>query len=132
MRTEQSKQVVEDFLEAFSRGDVDAVVAGLDDDAQWWVLGSVENLSGSYTKQQMAELLPSFTELYKAGALVITPSGMVAEGDKVAVEAEGFAELTNGRVYNSKYHFLFLLDGEKVKEVKEYLDTQHAHSIFFT
>jgi len=56
---------------------------------------------------------------------------MVAEGDKVAVEAEGYAELTDGRIYNSKYHFLVELGGGKVKEVKEYLDTHHAHSVFF-
>lgn len=128
---QHNKELVEQFLETFSRGDVDGVVDGLADDATWWVFGSVEGLSGTYSKAEMAAMLPGFTTLYKTGALAIKPSGMIAEGNKVAVEAEGYAELNDGRVYNSGYHFLFEVEGEKVKRVKEYLDTEHARSVFF-
>jgi hypothetical protein len=129
---DHAKKVVEDFLRTFSSGDVKGIVDALDDDATWWVAGSIENFSGTYTKQQMAELLPNFAGIYKSGALAITPESMVAEGDRVAVEATGYAELTNGRVYNPSYHFLFTIAGDKVHSIKEYMDTQHAHSIFFT
>jgi uncharacterized protein len=104
----------------------------LTDDATWWVQGSIEGLSGSYTKQQMIEALPNFKNIYTNGALELKPKGMIAEGDLVAVEAEGHAELTNGRVYESLYHFLFEVRGDQVARVKEYLDTHHAHAIFFT
>ena len=128
---EQNKKTVENFLATFSAGDIDGVGEGLTDDATWWVMGSIEGLSGTYTKQQMLDLLPNFKTTYTSGALEIKPTGMVAEGDLVAVEAEGHAELTNGRVYESLYHFLFEVRGDKVARVKEYLDTHHAHAIFF-
>jgi ketosteroid isomerase-like protein len=130
--SEDSKKIVREFLETFSRGDVEGVVVALDDGATWWVLGSIEGLSGTYSREEMANLLPNFTNIYKNGALELTPTSMIAEGDKVAVEADGHAELNNGRVYESKYHFLFETEGDKVKAVKEYLDTHHAHAIFFT
>jgi ketosteroid isomerase-like protein len=129
---EQNKKTVEGFLATFSAGDIDGVAEGLTDDATWWVQGSIEGLSGSYTKQQMVEALPNFKNIYTNGALELKPKGMIAEGDLVAVEAEGHAELTNGRVYESLYHFLFEVRGDRVARVKEYLDTHHAHAIFFT
>jgi ketosteroid isomerase-like protein len=128
---EQSKATVEKFMRTFSEGDIDGVAAGLADDAEWWVQGSIEGLSGSYSKAEMIAALPTFKTLYKAGALELRPQSMIAEGNRVAVEAEGFAELNNGRVYNSLYHFVFEVDGDKVTAVKEYLDTHHAHAIFF-
>lgn len=129
--TDQNKAIVTDFLKVFSAGDIDGVVAGLHDDATWWVAGDIEGMSGTYTKQEMANLLPNFTGIYKAGALRITPSEMTAEGDRVAVEAEGYAELSNGREYKPVYHFLFEIKDGKIGRVKEYMDTHHAFAIFF-
>jgi ketosteroid isomerase-like protein len=34
-------------------------------------------------------------------------------------------------VYNPQSSFFFKLAGGKITEVREYLDTQHAHEIFF-
>ena len=45
-------------------------------------------------------------------------------------EAASYAELTDGRVYSNRYHFLFQLAGGKVLHVKEYMDTHHAFEIF--
>jgi ketosteroid isomerase-like protein len=130
--TEQkNKEIVMGFLEAFSAGDVPGVAARLHDEGTWWVAGTIEGLSGTYSKEQMVSLLPNFTTIYKEGALRITPRQMTAEGDRVAVEAEGYAELNNGRVYKPHYHFLFQIADGKVKLVKEYMDTHHAYATFF-
>jgi ketosteroid isomerase-like protein len=128
---DQSKATVEKFMKTFSEGDIEGVSAGLADGATWWVLGSIEGLSGSYSKEDMIAALPNFKTLYKAGALELRPQSVIAEGNRVAVEAEGFAELNNGRVYNSLYHFVFEVDGDQIVAVKEYLDTAHAHATFF-
>ncbi len=57
--------------------------------------------------------------------------GAIAEGDQVAVEAESWGELKNGRVYNQEYHFLITLRDGKISAVREYLDTQHAFLTWF-
>jgi ketosteroid isomerase-like protein len=128
---ERNKQIVREFLEVFSAGDVDGIVAALHEDGTWWVLGSLDGLSGTYTRSEMAALLPNFTTIYKDGALRITPVSMIAEGNFVAVEGEGHAELQNGRVYRSQYHFLFEVADDRILRVKEYLDTHHAYEIFY-
>jgi ketosteroid isomerase-like protein len=129
--TVANKRIVADYIEAFSSGDVPKLLAMMDDDGDWWVSGSIEGMSGIYGKVAFGALLQSVKPIYKEGALEITPSSMVAEGDRVAVEAACHAELTDGRVYANRYHLLFELRGGRVLHVKEYMDTQHALETFF-
>ena len=127
----EPKTVVRDFLATFSRGDVDGVLDAMSDDATWWVSGGLDGMSGTYEKATFGPLLRGATAMYEEGALRITPTSMIAEGDKVAVEAEGHATMTSGRVYAPRYHFLFEVAGGKVLRVREYMDTMHAWETFF-
>jgi ketosteroid isomerase-like protein len=61
---------------------------------------------------------------------VMTIHGSTAEGDRVAVEAEAYGELRNGKIYNNTYHFLFLFRDGKIFRAKEYNDSKHAADIF--
>lgn len=128
--TTDPKAIVEHFFATFSTGDVDRIMNSLTDDASWWVSGKIEGMSGTNSKQQLGELLRAVVPLYKTGALKIWPTSMIAEGNKVAAEAESYAELNNGKTYNNRYHFLIELDGGKVRNVKEYCDTHHMLETF--
>jgi len=127
---EENKAVVKEFLEVFSTGDVDGILDRLDDNATWWISGSLEGMSGTKSKAEMGQLLGGVTTVYKEGAMRVTPVEMTAEGDRVVVEAEGYAELNNGRVYNPKSAWVFEVADGKVKAIREYLDTAHAHATF--
>lgn len=127
---EANKRIVSDFLATFSRGDVVGVLSAMHRNGIWWVSGSKEGFSGNYPQDQLGELLREVNKLYKKAALQITPKAMIAEGDRVAVEAESYAELKDGRIYNNTYHFLFVIENEKVKTVREYMDTAHAYETF--
>ena len=125
------KQTVTDFLATFSRGDVDGVLDAMTDDGSWWVSGGLEGMSGIYDKAAFGPLLRGATSMYVEGALRITPIAMIADGNHVAVEAEGFATMTSGRVYQPRYHFLFEVQNGKIRRVREYMDTMHAWETFF-
>jgi uncharacterized protein len=129
--TGANKALAARFFETFSTGEVPAIINAMAPDGRWWVSGKLDGMSGSYTVAELAPLLEGANAGYKARALRITPTGMIAEGDKVAVEARGYAELLDGRTYDCQYHFLITLRGGKVSEVKEYMDTQHAKETFF-
>jgi uncharacterized protein len=129
--TAANKALVARFFETFSSGDVPAIVGAMAPDGTWWVSGKLDGMSGTYTAAGLAPLLVGANAGYKAGALRITPTGMIAEGDKVAVEATGFAEMLDGRIYDCQYHFLITVRGGKIGEVREYMDTQHAKETFF-
>lgn len=129
--TEDNKAAVTRFLEVFSEGNVEKILDGLTDDVTWWVSGRLEGMSGSYDKAGFGKLIGGVADVYKA-PLRITPTSMVAEGTKVAVEADSYAELKDGRVYDPRCHFLFeVADDGRIAAVHEYLDTKHAYDIFF-
>lgn len=125
-----NKAVVTRFIDVFSSGDVPALIAMMTDDSSWWVSGRIDGLSGTYPRDEFAKLVEGAKGAYKTGVLKITPSGMVAEGDKVAVEAESYAETVDGRVYNNLYHWLVTVRDGKIASVKEYMDTMHAKQTF--
>ena len=128
---DQNKAIVDEFLRVFSTGDVPAILELLHPDATWWVSGKIEGFAGTKSKAEMGTLLEGVVPLYKTGALRLTPVSMIAEADRVFVEAEGYAELNNGRIYNPQSAFVFEIADGLIKHVKEYLDTQHAHDVFF-
>lgn len=131
MSCEQNKAVVTAFLATFSTGNVPAIMDGLHDGATWWVSGSIPGMSGVYSKEELGALLGGVADVYEEGRLKITPNGMICEGDLVAVEAQSFATMKAGGVYNNRYHFLFVVQDGKVKAVREYMDTKHAQETFF-
>ena len=130
MSAEKNKNVVLSCFENFSAGKVDAALAMLADTATWWVAGNPEKfvLAGTKTKAQFTELLNGIGAAMPKG-LRVTPRGLTAEGDRVAVEAESYGETATGKVYNNLYHFLFEVRDGKIQAVREYLDTMHAKEV---
>lgn len=130
MSAEANKQVVLSFFENFSAGKVDAALALMADSATWWVAGKPEKfvLAGTKTKAQFVELLQGIGAAMPKG-LRVTPTGLTAEGDRVAVEAESYGETTTGKIYNNRYHFLVEIRDDKIQAVREYLDTLHAKEV---
>lgn len=64
--------------------------------------------------------------------VAMTIVGTTAEGDRVAVEAAGSAQLSDGRIYQNTYHILFQFRNGRIQMVKEYLDSKRAADIFGT
>lgn len=126
--TERNKETAKRFLETFATGDVEKIAGFLDDDATWWVAGSMP-LSGTYTKKKFKELLEGLSERID-GPIKMSALAFTAEGERVAVETESLAQVKNGRTYNNLYHFLFEFRNGKILRVKEYLDTMHTYAVF--
>lgn len=130
MSLETNKQLVADFFARFGRKDVQGALDMMTTDATWWIGGkpALFPLCGLKTKSEIGELLFSLVPGTRDG-LRITPKSMVAEGSKVACEAESYGVLGNGRTYNNEYHFLVEVRDGKIAAVKEYLDTMHTADV---
>ena len=132
MNIEQNKKLATDFFARFSANDIAGALDLMTDDATWWIAGKPDQLpaAGEYSKERVARLLHNMGGQLKNG-LKMTVKGAIAEGDKVAVEAESYGELQNGRIYNQGYHFLITIRDGKISSVREYLDTQHVFATWF-
>ena len=121
-QVEENKNTVTAFVQAMSRGDMDAILDAYAEDGGVWTMGNTL-ISGQYNKQQIRGFADGIFEAFPEG-LQFTILGMTAEGDRVAVEAESMGIHVSGATYNNFYHFLFTLRDGKVTSLKEYLDTQ--------
>jgi ketosteroid isomerase-like protein len=54
----------------------------------------------------------------------MTVIGVAADGDRVAVEAAGKCDLTNGKRYDNFYHFVLEFRDGRICTMKEYCDTK--------
>jgi uncharacterized protein len=132
MSIERNKAVAADFFARLSAGDAAGALALMTDDGTWWIAGKPDAIptAGLYDKAKLARLFATMESRLKT-PLVMTIKSAIGEGDKVAMEAESSGDLTNGRGYRQQYHFLMEFRGGKIHSVKEYLDTQHVHAIWF-
>jgi hypothetical protein len=127
MGIEENKRLVLGFFENLSAGKGEAIMEAMADSATWWVLGNFP-LSGTKSKAQFGALMGELGAKIDGG-LRVTPKGLTAEGDRVAVEAESHAKMKNGKTYQNTYHFLFTVRDGKIQSVREYLDTMHANEV---
>jgi uncharacterized protein len=132
MSVEENKRLAQQLIDLFNANDIAGALDLMTDDATWWVAGKPDRLpaSGVYSKERIARLLRDMAGQLPNG-LKMTVKGLVCEGDKVAMEAESYGELRNGRVYNQEYHFLLTIRDGRIKTVREYLDTQHVYATWF-
>jgi ketosteroid isomerase-like protein len=120
--TEQYKIIVRDFFAALNAGDVDAIVNAYADDGCVQTMGSTL-ISGTFSKPEIAASAGAIFEVFPEG-LKFEIRDMVAEGEKVAVEAVSEGEHVSGQTYSNEYHFLFEFRDGKLLKLKEYMDTE--------
>lgn len=126
-----NKELVTQFIEAMRISDVAKLQTMLGDNFSWWINGKPEYLqtAGEHDKEFFLGFFGGGADLFPEGA-EFSVSGMVAEGNKVAVEATMKAKTAMGSLYENDYHFLFTIEEGKVVRMKEYMDTYHAKTTF--
>jgi hypothetical protein len=112
-----NKTLISKYFSYLADGRVADALALTGDDCVFWLPGQ-----GNLTKAGINDLLSGFMSQV-AGSMRLSIVGVTAEGDRVAVEAEGAADLKNGRRYENKYHFLFEVKHGVIVAVREYTDT---------
>ena len=87
MSAAESKKIVLDFVDALSRGDIDAVTGAFADDASWWMPGSLP-VSGTYTgvKAILEDFFGTALPYFEPDSLTIKVQSAIAEDNAVAVE----------------------------------------------
>jgi len=132
MDNEQKKTRVTDTWNAFVKGDMKQAFANMSDNVSWLVPGNTPNVSG--LKRGKDEILK-----FMSGIGQVFPEGLKAEirttfcdGDTVIVELTNRGKVSNGKNYENEYCFIFELEGDKIRRIREYVDTQKAKEILFS
>ncbi|KOV84465.1 nuclear transport factor 2 family protein [Nocardia sp. NRRL S-836] len=122
MGTAENKRLVQDVFDRVARGDTAALTEAMADDFHWVFPGGW-SWSGSWGPKEVAlggllrPLMAQFTDYRLAADLVI------AEEDRVVVQARGHGTTTRGERYHQTYCFVLRVTGGKISELVEHCDT---------
>jgi uncharacterized protein len=127
--SEQNKQVVLRFLKAMGASDAAAAAPCLAPDAFTLAKG-FSKFAGVRRYDTILATIAAFKKLVPTG---LSPEihTVTAGGDRVVVEFEGNATLSNGKRYNNQYCMVFTLRDGKIKQVNEYFCTKLAEEVLW-
>jgi ketosteroid isomerase-like protein len=120
MGIEQNKETAIRFLKSMETG-ADYSLAC--DDIRWWIPGR-----GYIDREQFTVLMGRVKHILST-PVYVTIRNVTAEDDRVAIEFDGHAELSNGQVYDNTYHFLYILRDGKIAEQREHANSAYAQTI---
>jgi hypothetical protein len=124
MGAAENKQFIRGMFTELSKGNGAAFLDAMADDVRFTIIGTTK-YSGTFNgKKALVERLLTPLAAQVEGGMVITPLNLIADGDFVAMQAQGKALSKNGERYDNTYCHVFKIASGKVTEVTEYLDTE--------
>jgi ketosteroid isomerase-like protein len=132
MTSEQKKSFVTDTWAAFGKGDIKTAFANLSDNVSWLIPGTTPGVSGlKRGKDEILKFMSGVGQLFPEG-LNSEIRKVYCDGDTVIVELTNRGKVSNGKTYENEYCFVFELEDDKIRRIREYVDTQRAKEILFS
>jgi uncharacterized protein len=120
----ENKELIRKMFAQLSKGNGEVFLNTLADDVQYTIIGTGK-YSGLYNgKQEVIARLLGPLGAQIEGHLEITPFNLIADGEYVAMQANGKSMSKNGVAYNNTYCHVFRIVNGKIKTITEYLDTE--------
>jgi uncharacterized protein len=121
--TEANRELVRAIFDEMARGNTRALSDAMADDFRWTFPGNW-SWSGTWAPkhQVVGGLLRALGEQF-GGSYRSEADLILADGDRVVVQARGHATTTRGEPYEQTYCFIFRVAGGRLTEVIEYCDT---------
>jgi uncharacterized protein len=113
------------WFEAMVGGDIDGARAAIAQDCRFLIAGDMPYCGW----KDAAGFFKQMLVLPLAEPIRFVIGEIVAQDDRVWMEAESHSRLTNGQPYRNYYVFLIRLKEGKVVEYKEFVDTLHVHRV---
>jgi ketosteroid isomerase-like protein len=131
MTPAEKKELATEFLSEFEDPDPARLATMVANDFEWKVMTRMEGMAPAKGHEGLKNLAKGI-KVMMPGGLGLKIYTVICEGDRCAIQAESNTVAANGKKYNNRYHFDIRFDADKIAEVREYCDTNHAREVFFT
>jgi ketosteroid isomerase-like protein len=123
MSAAENKKLLQDVFGQLAAGNAGAMREAMADDFRWvfpgaWLWSGVWEPKQEVVDGLLRPLMAQFDGGYRSRAELI-----LADGDRVVVQARGSARTKRGDAYDQHYCFVFRVSGGKLTEVVEYCDS---------
>lgn len=130
---ERNTALVRSFFETLSSGDLDRVAEFFDERTTWSMAWVTNDLPGAGTHVGVTGIIGEFLGpvrgMFEPGDPKVELTNVVAQGPWVAVEARGKGRFRNGTPYDNLYTFFLEIDGEKIRTIREYMDSYYVSTL---
>lgn len=121
--TARNKALLNEIMQALSKGNGRPLVDAMADDFRWTITGTTAwsrtyDGKDAVRNELLTPLHAQFADRYRNTAQLI-----VADGDHVVVECRGYVTTKSGKPYNNTYCWVIRMADGKMKELTEYMDT---------
>jgi len=125
MNEHENVNVVKDAYRAFGEGNLEELLAVLDDCVKWFSIGPPHLIPTAGTRYGPEQVQQYFSLLRSSGQLKgCWPLEFIAEGDKVVTIGEWLSEVkTSGSLIRSPWVHVFTLRDGKIREFRSFYDT---------
>ncbi|MCC5942108.1 MAG: nuclear transport factor 2 family protein [Balneolaceae bacterium] len=125
-----NKQLMQHVFAEMAKGNLGPFVDIMAEDMQWSWMGT-ESWTRTFNGKETVinELLAAVKETLKESYEVI-PHRFIAEGDFVVIEHTGKNTTPDGMPYHNRYCWVCRFSGGKLKELREYMDTELVTKTF--
>ena len=127
MQTEDSRQLVLDYLKAQGSGDGAKMQELLADDVVWQPPGSI--LEAFEGRDAVLAGFAKGGEWFDMTTMKIDTQWIAADGDKVIVRTSNTATMANGRAYSNEYVWVYLCAGGQIVRIEEHTDSLRFNRI---
>jgi uncharacterized protein len=131
--TTESKSILAHYVAAVEAGDEETIRDLFADDATWTLAAGDLPISGTWKGRDaiLGEFLATALSHYAPGSISLEITGMIAEGDQIALMWTSRARTRDGRPYENQCIGVFTVHDGRINSVHEYMDTLYAHDTVF-
>jgi ketosteroid isomerase-like protein len=128
MSAERNEQLVRDFFNTLSTGELEKVRPLLHKDATWSAMAEAIPGSGDHKGRDVIidDFLAPVRGLFEDGDPKIEIRTVIGKGDLVAAETVGRGTLRNGKVYHNRYCWMIECRDGLIYWLREYMDSHHV------
>ncbi len=131
MAETRNEQLVREFFETLSTGDLEALRMRLHPEGSWEVMGTTIPGAGVTRGRDAVidEFLAPVRGMFDNGDPKITLKRLFSSGDLVAAETEAIGMLSNGNHYHNRYAWIIEIKDDQVCRLREYMDTAYIMGV---
>jgi uncharacterized protein len=130
MSASDNKRLMQNVFTEMSRGNIQPLFDAMADDMRWTWMGSGRWSHTFEGKEAVVNGLFAAVRATLSASFEVTPLHFIAEGDLVVIEHSGRNATPDGRPYDNRYCWVCRFAGGRLRELREYMDTQLVTETF--